>query len=1197
MELKTLPCLDSSRTFPVNPFRGELRRSRCALLAVLLLIVAITWNAPAAGAQAVNFGRINVCPSGTTTPAPCSKTLPLTFNIPAGTTIGSIGYLTFGDQNLDFKAKANDTSTTLCSAKTYSSATTCTVDVTFAPLAPGQRKGAVQIVDGSGNLLANAYIDGTGVAPAIAFTPATQIALGSGFYASGVAVDGNGNVFVADSGRALVQEILAVNGSIPANPTILTLLNTCCTLLPDNLAIDGSGNLVFNNEETLQELLAVNGSIPANPTLLNWASVFVNTGYVAFDGSGNLYVTDSNGVEEGLAGNGSIPANPTILTLVSGLGGTVAVDGAGNVFVGDTGNNAVKEILAVNGSIPANPTILTLASGLSGNVAVDAAGDVYVSGSGISEILAVNGSIPANPTIDILLDIPTGSGLAMDGKGNVFVSGFSGVNPSGVGELARSQSPTLSFGPTGVGSTSSDSPLSTKIQNVGNATLSLTELSVSGNGNFSMVPGSGTPADCTASSSLAPGAECNLSFSFKPEAEGPLTGTVTLKDNSMNGNPTHTISLLGTGINPAPPQAQVSATSLQFATIPFGATETLPLTVTNIGGLILTIAPTINGPSYNIASSNCAAGLTPGNSCTLQVEFAPVAIGGSDGILTLNANGLSNPTVALHGIASGVTVTETTLEFGTIEVGHPETLLLTINDIAVPGTLTFKFPIYEGNTLLFESAYKILTTSQNTCQKGVTAGHSCTLPVEFDPVAAGNWDDSLVVHPNFYGYSAPFTVPLNGAAFGVGTEGTPADFGSVNVCPSGATIPAPCSKTLPLTFNVPAGTTIGSISYLTLGAQNLDFKAKANDTSTTLCSAQTYSSATTCTVDVTFAPVAPGARNGAVEILDGSGNILANAYIYGTGVGPAIAFDPVTPIALGSGLGGSEVVALDGSGDVIVGGGRTVQEILAAGGYTTIKTLTSFNGVYGGAVAVDGSGNVFVAEGGDVKEILALNGNIPANPTINTLASVPGTPHGIAVDASGNVFYSNKSFVYEILAAGGYTTIRTVWTETDSDPGGVAVDASGNVLVALGSELVEILAVNGSIPANPAFDILPDSSIPQPGAAVDGSGNVFAANGSSSVSELPRSQPPSVSFLPAAVGSTSSDSPQSVQIQNVGNATLSLSELSVSGNFALVPGSGTRPTAPPVLLFSPGRSVTSASASRPRRKGRWPAQSRCQITL
>ena len=74
--------------------------------------------------------------------------------------------------------------------------------------------------------------------------------------------------------------------------------------------------------------------------------------------------------------------------------------------------------------------------------------------------------------------------------------------------------------------------------------------------------------------------------------------------------------------------------------------------------------------------------MTPGNSCTLQVEFAPVTVGGHGDILTLSTNGPSNPTVALHGVASGVgTEMETPLEFGTISSGSTETLLLTINNI------------------------------------------------------------------------------------------------------------------------------------------------------------------------------------------------------------------------------------------------------------------------------------------------------------------------------------------------------------------------------------------------------------------------------------------------------------------------------------------------------------------------------------
>src|SRR5207248_9447741 len=99
-----------------------------------------------------------------------------------------------------------------------------------------------------------------------------------------------------------------------------------------------------------------------------------------------------------------------------------------------------------------------------------------------------------------------------------------------------------------VGSTSSDSPQSVTVENIGNGPLSLGELTVSS--NFAQISGSGTPADCTSSSSLAPGGSCNLSLSFTPTATGPITGTVTLSDNSLNANPTQTIRLNGTGQQP-----------------------------------------------------------------------------------------------------------------------------------------------------------------------------------------------------------------------------------------------------------------------------------------------------------------------------------------------------------------------------------------------------------------------------------------------------------------------------------------------------------------------------------------------------------------------------------------------------------------------------------------------------------------------
>jgi large repetitive protein len=143
--------------------------------------------------------------------------------------------------------------------------------------------------------------------------------------------------------------------------------------------------------------------------------------------------------------------------------------------VADTGNNAVKEIVAVGGSIPSNPNILILGSGFNqpAGVAVDGAGNVYVADFGnnaVKEIVAVGGIIPASsPTI---LTLGSGFsfpfGVAVDGVGNVYVADFGN---SAVKEIPLATPPSLSFASTNVGSTSSDSPQTLLVQNIGNAAL------------------------------------------------------------------------------------------------------------------------------------------------------------------------------------------------------------------------------------------------------------------------------------------------------------------------------------------------------------------------------------------------------------------------------------------------------------------------------------------------------------------------------------------------------------------------------------------------------------------------------------------------------------------------------------------------------------------------------------------------------
>jgi hypothetical protein len=137
------------------------------------------------------------------------------------------------------------------------------------------------------------------------------------------------------------------------------------------------------------------------------------------------------------------------------------------------------------------------------------------------------------------------------------------------------------------------------------------------------------------------------------------------------------------------------------------------------------------------------------------VQFAPVAIGYHDDILTLQTNGPTYPTVALQALATGVGALEdqTALQFGTIASGGSEDINLTIYNYEVAG-------IVSVNTSINGPSYNIITGggTENTCQFGISSGDSCTLPVEFDPVAVGYHDDILTITPT--GGAASSTINL-----------------------------------------------------------------------------------------------------------------------------------------------------------------------------------------------------------------------------------------------------------------------------------------------------------------------------------------------------------------------------------------------------------------------------------------------------
>jgi uncharacterized protein (TIGR03437 family) len=182
----------------------------------------------------------------------------------------------------------------------------------------------------------------------------------------GVAVDGSGNVYIADSLNNVVRKVsgstistFAGNNGAGAGYSGDTGSAVNAQLYwPTGLAVDSAGNLYiadsFNSvirEVTIsnQFIISLAGSGATGGMLLHPDAVVV-------DAAGNLYVTDtndrriieySNGVITSLAGNYSSgftgDNGPAIKALLNDPVGLVR-DAAGNIYFTDTFNNRIRRI-------------------------------------------------------------------------------------------------------------------------------------------------------------------------------------------------------------------------------------------------------------------------------------------------------------------------------------------------------------------------------------------------------------------------------------------------------------------------------------------------------------------------------------------------------------------------------------------------------------------------------------------------------------------------------------------------------------------------------------------------------------------------------------------------------------------------------------------------------------------------------------
>ncbi len=253
----------------------------------------------------------------------------------------------------------------------------------------------------------------------VAVSPLTTLA--SGIPADGVAVDGAGNVYMADVDNSAIKEWSVTSQKVTT--VVSAGLNK-----PAGVAVDPLGNLFIadSGDNAIKEWNV------STRTLTTLVPGLNDPRSVAVASSGNIIIADtgSSTIEEWNV------ATETLTTLVSsGLSGpqAVAVDFSGNVYIADTNNNAIKEWIATSGNVT------TLVSGLKtpSGVAADTSGNVYISDSGnaaIKEWVATSQSVMT--LVPAAGSVP--QGIAVSDAGDVyFADSFAGA----VFELTRALVP------------------------------------------------------------------------------------------------------------------------------------------------------------------------------------------------------------------------------------------------------------------------------------------------------------------------------------------------------------------------------------------------------------------------------------------------------------------------------------------------------------------------------------------------------------------------------------------------------------------------------------------------------------------------------------------------------------------------------------------------------------------------------------
>jgi len=285
-------------------------------------------------------------------------------------------------------------------------------------------------------------------------------------------------------------------------------------------------------------------------------------------------------------------------------------------------------------------------------------------------------------------------------------------------------------------------------------------------------PGEG--GDC--SESLTAGAECSIVLDYSPATEGLHSADLSVSYEVSSATSDLTLGLRGSS-----GEADLGfdvGSSHTFNLVNIGEVDSSEFTITNNGALTasflgdsnISSAPfSYKGGSYPGTGGTCQSTLAPEASCTVVVDFSPMASGvfhGSIGLVWLSDKGVGLASIALTGTsADGANLLfeeGSSHSFGGALVNSVSTKTLTLTNIgasvaqSVADDTNISSPFrYEGGSY---------PGTSGTCGASIASGASCVLAVEYAPTSVGTYSSTVGVSYDSAGDLKTVEISLEGSA-------------------------------------------------------------------------------------------------------------------------------------------------------------------------------------------------------------------------------------------------------------------------------------------------------------------------------------------------------------------------------------------------------------------------------------------------